>query len=163
MTYEIIDNFLPKSSFKIIKNLISEADFPWGYLEKKTDASNVSTKKYCIFEHVVYSQNVPISPIFDELSVIFDKLDCRSLLNMSCNLFIGSDNFIDTKINPIYPFPNTGVIYYLNNTDGYTIFENDVKIENIENRLVLFDATKEYYNSNCTNMPRKLTISFNYI
>lgn len=162
MNYEIIDNFLPKSDFRTLKNMILDAEFPWLYREVKGDATG-SIKKYCNFEHQIYSQNIPISPFFESLSFICQKLECKSLLNMSCELNLCGESIIDKKISPIYPFPNTGAIFYLNNSNGYTVLEENIKIENLENRIVLFDASKEYIDTNCTDSTRKVTISLNYI
>jgi hypothetical protein len=162
MNYEIIDNFLPKSEFKTIKNIIFDAEFPWLYEEIKGDASGI-IKKHSQFKHQIYTQNIPISPFFENLAFLCRKLDCKSLLNMSCDMVLGGPDYIDRKINPTYPFPNTTAIFYLNNSNGYTLLEEDVKIENIENRILLFDGSKEYINSNCTDSSRKVTISLNYI
>lgn len=161
MNYEIIDNFLPKSEFKKIKGAVFDPEFPWLYQELKSD-SNGTLKKICTFNHTIYDQNVPLSPFFDEMALIYRKTEGRSLLNISCNMILREDNFVDRKINPIYPFPNTKSIFYLNNSNGYTLID-DVKIENLENRMVLFDASTPYIDSNCTDSTRKVTITFNYI
>jgi hypothetical protein len=162
MTYEIIDNFLPRSVFKPVKNVLISEEFPWMYRELKGDADS-KIKKYHRFEHIVYMQNVPVSPFFDELIEIINNIDCKSLLNMSCNMFTNAKELIEMKNNPIYPFPNTKAILYLTNNDGYTILKDDIKIENIENRLLLFDGSKSYVENNCTNTMRKINISFNFI
>ncbi len=162
MTYEIIDNFLPRSVFKPVKNALLEEGFPWMYREIKGGADS-KTKKHYKFEHIVYTQNVPISPFFEEFVEIIDSIDCKSLLNMCCNMFTNTNELIEIKNKPIYPFPNTVGILYLTNNDGYTILEDDIKIENIENRIVLFDGSKSYVENNCTNAMRKVNISFNFI
>lgn len=162
MNYEIIDNFLPKSSFNAIKNTIFNEEFPWLCKEIKADADS-KLKKYINFDHIVYTQNVPVSPFFEELEILISRIDCKSLLNMSCNMHIGASEIIEKKIKPFYPFPNTQAILYLNNSDGYTIVEENIKIENIENRLLVFDGSKNYIETNCTNNTKKINIVFNYI
>lgn len=162
MNYEIIDNFLPKSSFNKIKGIILDEEFPWLCKEIKAKADE-TPKKYISFDHGIYAQNVPISPFFEELEIIIGRIDCKSLLNMSCNMNTMTSEFLENKINPIYPFPNAQGIFYLNNSDGYTIVEDDIKIENIENRLIIFNGEKEYIDSTCTNTTRKVSITFNYI
>lgn len=162
MNYEIIDNFLPKSVFKPIKNILTSEEFPWMYTEMRGDADS-KIKKHFKFEHITYNQNVPVSPFFEELSEIINNINCKSLLNMSCNMFTKTTELIEMKINPIYPFPNTNAIFYLTNNDGYTILDENIKIENLENRLIFFDGSKPYIENNCTNTMRKINISFNYI
>ena len=162
MDYEIIDNFLPKSNFKLIKSAISDPEFPWLYKEMKGDAQS-TVKNYAEFEHLIYTQNVPVSPFFETFSILVDKLECRSLLNMSCLMYMRENELFTVSSNPNYAFPNTKAIFYLNNNDGYTLLEEDIKIENIENRLIIFDGSKPYIESNCTNTMRRLSISFNYI
>lgn len=162
MEYEIIDNFLPKSVFKPIKNILTVEEFPWIYRELRGGADS-KVKKYFNFEHVTYTQNVPVSPFFDELDSIIENIDCKSLLNMSCNMFTKTTEHIELKINSLYPFPNVVGIFYVTNSDGYTVLDENIKIENLENRLILFDGSKPYIENTCTNAMRKINISFNYI
>lgn len=162
MTYEIIDNFLPRSVLKPIKKFAVSEEFPWTYKEIKGDAES-TVKKHFKFEHKIYTQNVPVSPFFEDIINIIETIDCKSLLNMSFNMFTNTKELIEIKNNPIYPFPNVSGILYLTNNDGHTIVEDNIKIENIENRLILFDGSKPYVENNCTNTMRKINISFNYI
>lgn len=162
MTYEIIDNFLPKSVFKPIKNILTSEEFPWMYREFKGGA-NSKIKKHFKFEHIAYTQNVPVSPFFEDLSDIIKNIDCKSLLSMTCTMFTKTTEIIELDTDSFYPFPNVIGILYLTNNDGYTILEENIKIENLENRLVLFDGSKSYIENTCTNTMRKLNISFNYI
>lgn len=162
MNYEIIDNFLPKSKFKPIKNILIAEDFPWMYTEIKGDAES-KTKKHYKFHHITYTQNVPVSPFFEQMSSIFETIDCKSLLHMSCNMFTKTEELTEIKNKLSYPFPNTVGIFHLTNNDGYTILDENIKIENLENRLILFDGSKPYIENTCTDAMRKITISFNYI
>jgi len=55
-------------------------------------------------------------------------------------------------------------IFYLNNNDGYTIFENDgQKIQSVENRIVIFDSNQKHSGTNCTDQKFRAVINLNFI
>lgn len=161
MNYEIIDNFLPRSELKKLKNSIESYNFPWNFVEHKVDF-NDDLKKHCSFEHIIYDYNVPISPAFDELHPILNKLDFRSLLKIKASMKLINDSTIQSKPIIDHPFPHLTAIFYLNNADGYTtILENDLEIESVENRILIFESSP-YTETNCTTSHRKTSITFNY-
>lgn len=161
MNYEIIDNFLPRSELKKIKSFIENRDFPWSFIEHKVDF-NDDLKKYCSFDHLIYDYNVPISTTFDIIHPILNKIEFRSLLKINATMQVIGESIIQSKPITDHPFPHITAIYYLNNSDGFTtILDNELEIENVENRMVIFESSP-YTQTNCTSTHRKTNIIFNY-
>ena len=59
-------------------------------------------------------------------------------------------------------FKFTTGILYINDNDGYTIFENGEKVDSVRNRYVEFASDIRHSGSSCTNQKRRLVINFNY-
>ena len=61
-----------------------------------------------------------------------------------------------------YPFPHKGAIFYLNTNNGLTILEDKVEVESIENRLLLFDSSKQHKSTTCTDDKCRINVNFNF-
>ena len=142
--YEVIDNFLEKQDFESIKNLIMGPYFPWYYRDGVVKKEN-DKKDQFQFSHLFYTDNLPTSPLFNELSPILLKINAISLLRVNANL------------------NQRTAVFYLNTNNGYTLFEDGTKIESVENRFVSFKTSILHTGSTCTNSNRRVLINFNYI
>lgn len=166
MNYEIVDNFLPRSNLKYLKEMTSGENFPWFLNEQKVDSEN-NLKKNCVLLHPLYQYNVPVSELFTEMEIILKRLDCRSLINAFIKVELISETIIEKKPIIQFPFPYNTAIFYLNNTDGYTLLkssdETTIKIENVQNRILMFDDSVSYVDTNCTKDYKKVNIIFNYL
>ena len=63
---------------------------------------------------------------------------------------------------PAMPLPHKGAILYLNTNDGFTRLEDGTKIESIENRLLVFDASKMHNSTTTTSFEGRYNINVNY-
>jgi len=54
-------------------------------------------------------------------------------------------------------------VYYLNDNNGYTLFEkNNKKVMSKENRIVIFDAQMRHTGTNTTNQKKRVVLNLNY-
>ena len=60
------------------------------------------------------------------------------------------------------PWQHKGAIFYVNTNNGVTVLEDGTEIESIENRLLLFDSSKEHSSTSCTDAKVRVNINFNY-
>lgn len=166
MNYEIIDNFLPRSNLKRLKEITSQEKFPWFLNEQKVDSEN-NLKKNCILLHPLYEYNVPVSELFGEIEILLKRLDFRSLINAFVKVELIGENIIEKKPVIEFPFPYNTAIFYLNNSDGYTMLKSSdgdtITIENIQNRILIFDDSLTYFDTNCTKDHKKVSIILNYL
>ena len=58
---------------------------------------------------------------------------------------------------------STTSIYYINDNDGRTTFEDGSYVESRKNRLLTFPSHLKHAGSTCSNNKERLVINFNYI
>jgi hypothetical protein len=162
MTFEIIDNFLPKEDFEKIKNSILNPYFSWN-LTPTVSNSKEDLKVYCsyYFTHEFWS-GFHIEPESQLFVPILNQLDCKSIIRIKGNLYPSTpeiehhDNHID------YDFSHRGAIFYLNTNNGLTVLEDTIEIKSIENRLLIFDASIPHHSTTCSNDKCRVNINFNF-
>ena len=53
-------------------------------------------------------------------------------------------------------------IFYVNSNNGYTVFENGLKVDSQENRLVVFNSDLLHAGTTCTDQKIRCVINFNF-
>jgi hypothetical protein len=155
LNYQVIDNFLSLDDFETLKSIILDKDFLWQV--------NVDNDKNTLFlELLHYINNQPTSEFYNELVPIMKKIDVLGLVQIKSNLYIGNNYIQSFKKEKEYDFSLGTAIYYLNSNDGYTLLEDGTKIESRENRIVIFESTSYYYETNCSDNTCRVNITFNY-
>ena len=61
-----------------------------------------------------------------------------------------------------YDFPHRGAIFYLNTNNGLTILEDTIEIKSIENRLLIFDASRPHHSTTCSDDKCRVNVNFNF-
>ena len=56
-----------------------------------------------------------------------------------------------------------GCVFSLNTCNGYTRIGDDVKIDSVANRAIIFDPNIDHSSSSTTNETRRVNINFNYL
>jgi len=162
MNYKVIDNFLPKEDFNILKNEIFSDKFEWYHIE---DIANKGQKVENFFYqvHLVYKQSKPNSNYYDLfLKNILYKMKIKSLIRIKTNLFPNQGKFIEHPSHIDYNFEHKGALFSLNTCDGYTKLEDGTKIDSVANRMLFFEAFKPHCSTNTLNKSRRININFNY-
>ena len=54
-------------------------------------------------------------------------------------------------------------VYYVNNNDGGTYFENGSRVQSKENRLITFPTNLKHAGSSSSDTKERIVINFNYI
>ena len=175
-SYEVKDNFLSFSSFKIIQNAVMGPDFNWNYNYNVTDSSNYENDIY--FIHIFYMgltskpkldfHGNPIlpekSPFYKFIEPLIEKLpDFQTLIRAKANLYVARKKLIHHKDHTDMEFSHKGAILYLNDNDGFTVLEDGTEIESKANRLLLFDPSKPHHSTSCTKDKRRVNININYL
>ena len=165
MDIEIIDDFLDKESFNNIKTLLLHNDFPW-FLTQVLDDELSDTHKYNFqFIHFFYSEETQPSIFFEPLEPILKKIDPLKIHYIKSNLLVRTHEIIKHGFHvdiPSSPSNYRTSIFYVNNCNGYTEFEDVTKVYSKENRLVTFPTTMKHTGTTCTNNHLRLVINFNY-
>jgi hypothetical protein len=189
---KIIDNFLTKSYHEKILEILSGPDFVWGYndsitgsLERHMEGRVLETphlNEYG-FSHSLWRENHGPDSNYSSfiepmLLQILEVANCDLIFRARADMVTwsgGKDFIYPAHID--FPFPNVATIFYVNESDGDTIFYNervgdvanykDLKIYDRvspkANRLVLFDGDLLHTGSSPTKFKQRILINSNYI
>ena len=157
MNYELIDNFLEPKDLKKIQDLFLGRKIAWNC----SDGIVLPGDGAFQFIHVLYSNYAPASPFFNELAPIWQKIDPCSIVRSKANLTMKTVEHDKSAYHSDVDNCITA-IYYVNTNNGYTEFQNGMKVASIENRIVIFDSNEKHRAVTTTDTARRVVINFNY-
>jgi hypothetical protein len=191
---KIIDNFLTKKYYREILELLTGETFAWFYSSNVTgDEQNPEINKYMMmgtpqlneygFSHSFFHEDLgdSVSPYSSfmkpMLYQMMDTVDCDFILRARADMvtWSGEEDFLHPP-HVDFLFPNTACLFYINETDGDTVFYN-VKPDDIlnykdlkehsrvspkPNRLVSFDGDTLHTGSNPTKHKSRIIINSSY-
>ena len=162
---QVIDDFLPKNDLERLKSIVYDVEFPIFWNDHVTYANeqlDYQLNRYYL-THVLYSENKPNSDYYDEISELFlERLQVKALNRIKINMYPRADLLFEHGYHRDRTYENRGALFALNTCDGYTKFKDGPKIESIENRMIIFDASRLHTSTNTTNVNRRVNINFNY-
>ena len=160
MKLKVIDNFLPEYQFKQIQDMLIEKDpiFPWYYND---DICYENDGKFQ-FTHTFYNHNDGTkSYYYSLLDACQNKLGVKKLVRIKANL--NTRTLFHRKTGWHYDFEDmTTSILYINTNNGWTAIKGYGKVENVANRMVIFDSNLQHTGVTCTDQNRRVMINFNY-
>ena len=162
---EVTDNFLLDDEFYYLKKeIMDNPAFPWYWEDCVVYDENHNDNAFQFVHYFWGNADGPRSAWFDTLRPILNKIDPLSIVRIKANLLTRSH---DQKLNWYHqdaPNCTTG-IFYLNDGDGYTVFETGEKVESKANRFVKFDSN--IMHTGCSNSlnseKRRVLINLNWI
>ncbi len=163
MEYEIIDNFLSKKEFTLLKKEILSSAVWWDYSESINDNDESDMKIFNRYftHHFLYNNSY--SKTIHLIRPILEKLPIKQLLRIKANLFPSTENLKEYAFHSDQNFKHKGAIFYINTCNGFTILEDGTRIESVSNRMLLFDSSKPHASTNCTDQPSRINININYL
>ena len=172
MSVDIKENFLEPGVFRTLHGMLCLDTFPWYYgkVVSYKDELEVGIRKNITckdsfnqqFVHGVYNNYRIRSNIFDILEPVFEEMDIKSLIRIKINLNPRTEKVIEHGLHIDSYVDSTTSILYVNTNDGYTKFEDGMKIESKENRLITFPSSMYHTGTTCTDDPGRIVINFNY-
>ena len=171
---KIKDNFLEQEKFDEIQNIMAGKAFPWYFryrhysLHKYSDAPADELDKFQ-FAHVFYDHDAAVSSFFKLLFPILELLQPVSVFMIRANLLTRIPILVENPFHSDMEFlleekrkQWTTSIFYMNTNDGYTAFEDGMKVESVANRMVSFPANTKHMGTSCTDKQKRIIINFNY-
>ena len=159
MEYTIIDDFLDPKDWEIIKETFFGFQKIHWYFNEGISYPNDG---HIYFTHLFYNDNTIKSDLFYVVEPILLRLEAKALMRAKANLYLGSEKFIQHEFHKDLKFTHNGAVFYVNTNNGYTILNDEIKIESVENRVLLFDPSTLHASTNCTDKSTRLTININY-
>ena len=163
MKYNLIDNFLDEHEFEQVRGVMMDNSvLPWFYNDYVLSVGEDKGKAWQ-FTHTFFNHWRWQSEYAQGISPLIDKINPKAWLRIKANLGIKSDSIREQGWHTDYDFHCTTAVFYLNDNDGYTIFEDGTKIESKANRLVEFDSQYKHSGTTHTDTSIRVVINMNYI
>lgn len=145
--HTIIDNLLPASYAIDIQNLTHSDQMSWYWQEDQIYGNNDNANVFGL-THMLYKDNDPWSDYFSMfkplVSIFEDKsgLSVKSIFRMQVNLSVKTPQFNADDANHIdIDDPKyISLIYYIGQSDGNTVINNDINITPEHNKCVYFPS-----------------------
>ena len=164
MKHKVIDNFLDEEYFDSLVTLFTDKEktmVPW-FFGTNIAYENVVEDNLFYMTHMFYDGNVPMSPLYNKLIPLLDKLDTKCLIRVKGNLYPNTEILHEHPMHTDYEFSHSGAILSLNTCDGYTKLKDGTKINSVANRILLFDAKEGHCSTTTTNVSARINININY-
>jgi len=162
-SHKIIDDFLPEENFKIIREFMMSRHIEWFYNPDVNYEGQISDDNLFYMTHLFYYDYTPQSHHF---KIVFDNLlkfmDIKSLIRVKGNLYPNQNVKKENGMHTDFNWPHKGAIFYINSNNGRTLLRNNVKIDSVANRLLLFNSQLEHDSENCTDEKVRVNININY-
>lgn len=177
MLYEVIDNFLPDEEFnEFVKNTVDNQDFPWwkgeGKVPDQVQGQEIRDQVHKVdyqFVHTFFDATRWYSDNGQILLPILNKLDLMALIRIKMNLTMPYDKVISYGLHTdVHPDIHAGrdfmtAVYYLNDNDGGTMFEDGSKVDSVANRIVMFHGSTKHAATTFTNAPYRAVLNLNWV
>ena len=171
----IFDNFLKQQDFNKIHSTLTSDWMPWYYNNMVTEHNEKehSDAHEYQFTHMFYNDNEPYSDHFPLAKLVCDQIEEKlgrkiTLIRIKANfrpvtlISKTSDKHRDCVfLAENGKLRHTTAILYITTNNGLTILSNGDKIENVANRLLVFDANEKHRGTTATDN-HKIVINFNY-
>lgn len=159
----VIDNYLDKNNFEMLQAVFTSPSIAWYYNTYSPNKYKKRDKGNFYFNHTFFMKNEITSPNFHTLKSLLDKLDVKAIVSIKLNLYPQTSKVMEHNLQKDYNFTLKSALFYINTCDGYTYFKNmNKKVNSIANRIVLFDSSKEYYNTTTTDQNGRFILNINY-
>lgn len=175
---EIIDNFLSKADHDLITSQLFGVDFPWYYqgtkiagvenmalVEPSQRALDMGYGFYDFqFTHQVYREHTWRSDFGHVFAPLIAKIAPLAWVRIKSNMTLQAQEvmrigFHNDSLSDLVK----ASIYYVNSTDGGTVFRSGDRVECVANRLVTFKAKEMHSAETFTNAKVRCVVNMNYI
>ena len=139
----VIKNFLPRTLFKELQELVMGGDFPWYY--NLSTLTNLDDGNF-MFVHMFVLNSEVTSSRYEKfgqmLPYVKEALDYKKLTRLKLNCYTNQNKKILHPLHQdVHKQDTKGYVigvYHFNTCNGETIV-NDEKIKSEENQIILFD------------------------
>ena len=156
---EIIDNFLPEEEFKSIQSFMMGGEFRWFYAEGRSIKDDgLYHMTHMFFQPEVGSNSEHLSM----WSNFMNKVGAKTCTRIKANLTFKTPTIQLGPYHHDYDDKKTAV-FYLNTNNGYTEFENGVRVNSVANRVCIFDSNLRHRGTTHTEgEQQRIVVNFNY-
>ena len=153
------DNFLTEDKFQQLQTIILGEAFEWYYLN---NIDYIDDPDKFQFTHAFFDKELGgvLSDHYDVFNLIAGSYRIKAnLLTRTSEIEVNRFHTDIQRDSNQY----TSSILYMNTNNGYTEFENGVKVESVANRLITFPTGLKHRGTSCTDKKIRVVINFNYL
>ena len=156
---EIVDNFLPEEEFKSIQSFMMGGEFRWFYWKGRTTPDD----GLFMMGHIFYHPEVGCcSEDLDIWNTLMTKVGAKKCTRIKANLTFKTPTIETGPFHTDYEDMKTAT-FYINTNNGYTEFENGVRVNSVANRVCIFDSN--LFHCGTTHSEgghQRVVVNFNY-
>ena len=174
---KLIDNFLEEKEFNHLRDSMICKDYPFGlqpsplpwFYNDIIDNPEEERSKFQ-FTHTFFDDKQPRSGAFQEFAPIFKNIvgGCQ-LIRVKANLLTRTPTIVQNTFHTDFGVVNKEKgnvftsLFYINDNNGHTLFEDGTKVESVANRLITFPTDVSHTGTSCTDEKIRVVINFNYM
>ena len=156
---KVIDNFLPEEEFKSIQSFMMGGEFEWFYHEGRTTFND----GLFIMVHMFYHpETEPNSKYINMWNNLMTKVEAKKCTRIKANLTFKTPTIEPAPFHCDFSDMKTAT-FYINTNNGYTEFENGVRVNSVANRVCIFDSNfKHRGTTHSEGGNQRVVVNFNY-
>ena len=160
--YEVIDDFVPDYTNDHIFKVISSKNFPWYISHKVVHGNDEHWNSQ--YYHMLYNNKAHYkSNYYSLVDTIIKKLDPAIILRIKLNSTAYQQNVIEFPFHVDTDYKSKTCVYYVNDNNGYTYFEDGSKVYSKARRLLRFDSNLKHSGTTHSDARYRFVININYI
>ena len=181
---EIRDDFLPYNIFEKLKeDIVYNSSFPW-FLNKvldistegsyigRTNCQDEDNRQFCYLFYKTDQDKLAHRPHMGrELEKIIPLIQNYEfshdqkyyLLHVKANINIRAPENLEHGFHRDHPWNGKTSVFYLNDNDGYTKFQNGQVVKSKANRAVIFDSPELHTGSTPTDVYARYVVNLNWV
>lgn len=158
---KIEDNLIEKVFLDNLKEKINSQQFPWFYCDRVVYPGD-GDFQFC---HTFYENFEVQSEFINLLEPILNKMEIHAIRRIKANMTLKKDNIRNYLMHTDYDDGFEGLktsVFYLDSSNGKTVFETGEEVESKGNRLVTFPAKMKHTGTTHTDIQKRIVININY-
>ena len=181
---EIRDDFLPYNIFEKLKeDIVYNSSFPW-FLNKvldistegsyigRTNCADEDNRQFCYLFYKTDQDKLAHRPHMGrELEKVIPLIQHYEfshdqkyyLLHVKANINVRAPENLEHGFHRDHPWNGKTSVFYLNDNDGYTKFQNGQVVESKANRAVIFDSQELHTGSTPTDVYARYVVNLNWV
>ena len=156
---QIIDNFLPEEEFKSIQSFMMGGEFRWFYGKGRVTEDDGEFHMVHMFFQPEVGGNSEHLPIWN---TFMNKVGAKKCERIKANLTFKTPTIETSPFHTDFADMKTAT-FYISTNNGYTEFENGVRVNSVANRVCIFDSNLFHRGTTHSEGDhQRVVVNFNY-
>lgn len=159
---EIIEDFLPHHKFHRLSSSVLSSHFPWFYNPFVND--NDPNEPSFQFIHNFWNDSGPTSELSSLIDPVWDIVNPKQIVRAKLNLGTRDATQVEGGWHTDFERDDLmTAVLYLNDNNGYTLFEDGTKVESKANRFAKFPVNTNHTGVSHTDTKVRVVLNLNWL